>query len=1081
MDVVRRAWSAIPWRRFAQELLGRSVERILVGVLLGITAAAGLQQYQSQWGTSGPMARGAIASLILGWLAGTLVQRYSRTTWPLWLAISATISLVLPSWFDQTAVVIAWLPDSLAEHAGRIEFIGFSLAIVSLALPAVCWSACFFAILSDQSSHDSQKSSSNLIRFAAGCAAGVFANAFLFGPLLSEDITTIAAAVLGFGISYRAWSRRNTEPVPQPVVDHLAHAVLPCSFIDAAFIVAACVVCGGALSLSQRLINLLVPQTVYLQQSAWSVVLVGLAAGVIAGKRWPHSRWRIGWATLMAVAGLAITCGGFPWALSFRLWGASYLINATLHQLACVALLAVCFAPISFAAGLLIDARRPALLAAGIAGLLFGWRFLAESAAVIDEQQLVTLLGWAGIVVALVAFLSTQVWLTKRREAGLAAGGVAVTAFAVLFLSAGDVQRSAKILFSTSSFLASRAGWKMEYLPHLDDSRPIAGSPSRAGAMTLWKSRGIDLMVREAGVPRSLIAARPDLSPQAAAEVLQVVFPLVVAEEKRNVLLLGSSGGIPLSTCLGFPVEHVTCVEPESARVAFIRGPIAAERGYDPFADDRVQRDSRPIELSAAMSDGRYDIILSCPPLSILSSAAPQFSQEFYQRVSRKLTPEGVFCQRFEAVDYGAVPLQIVVKSLQRAFRNLIAIEIGVGDYLFLATNSERGLVPRDLPERLEADHVCRILARCGWDWSTLLTLPAWDHAALQEFAAEGGRRGNTVANCQLAFTAPREMLRWGPKLDEVQRLLTKPKTSSEASLAEAAADSANPVAPSSRRSRYLDWLGDQAVSRDVLRRLSEVVAQTKIIQESPDKFWLDYRKVLREEIQQRPRTEIRQVAATEETERVLHREDERRKEYFTALGKASNLESRNLQAVYELEKYFQPYDPLLSLFARQETAELLAVYGHPDPAAELQLRLHVINFAPAGDRSLRNVMAAMELILARPECAADPQFRFDTLNGLIQSVRTRWEARSTSEIKSVRFVIQEVDRSIVTIEKSLTAMDQLRAETDISLADWELRKAVIERALLRPLRGCRADLLPRDEENRALAEAAKEKRKNKK
>jgi hypothetical protein len=126
-------------------------------------------------------------------------------------------------------------------------------------------------------------------------------------------------------------------------------------------------------------------------------------------------------------------------------------------------------------------------------------------------------------------------------------------------------------------------------------------------------------------------------------------------------------------------------------------------------------------------------------------------------------------------------------------------------------------------------------------------------------------------------------------------------------------------------------------------------------------------------------------------------------------------------------------------------------------------------------------VIAAMELILTHPECAADSQFRFDTLNGLMQTVRTRWEARSTSEIKSVRFVIQDVDRSIVAIEKSLTAMDQLRPETNISLADWETRKAVIERALLRPLRGCRADLLPRDEANRAMADAAREEMKKKK
>ena len=128
------------------------------------------------------------------------------------------------------------------------------------------------------------------------------------------------------------------------------------------------------------------------------------------------------------------------------------------------------------------------------------------------------------------------------------------------------------------------------------------------------------------------------------------------------------------------------------------------------------------------------------------------------------------------------------------------------------------------------------------------------------------------------------------------------------------------------------------------------------------------------------------------------------------------------------------------------------------------------------------NVIGAMELILKYPAAAPDPQVRFDTLNGLLQTVRTRWEARSTSQVKSVRFLIQDVDRSIVTIEKSLHAMDELRPQTAVAAADWDTRKIVIERVLLRPLRGCRAELLPREEANRATAEAARaEMKKNKK
>jgi hypothetical protein len=254
---------------------------------------------------------------------------------------------------------------------------------------------------------------------------------------------------------------------------------------------------------------------------------------------------------------------------------------------------------------------------------------------------------------------------------------------------------------------------------------------------------------------------------------------------------------------------------------------------------------------------------------------------------------------------------------------------------------------------------------------------------------------------------------------------------------------------------------------------LSEVVAQTRIILDGPDSFWLDYRKALRDELQQRPRTEIRQLSATDETERVLHPEDERRKEYFQALGEAGNLDRRSLEAVYALGAFFEPYDPLLSLFARQEVAELFAAHGHPDPATELALRLHVIHFTPRGDRSLRNVHAAAELLLRSPEAVSDAQGRFDTFNSLLQTLRSRWEVRSASQIKSVRLAIQDVDRSIVVIEKIVRAMDELAPSAGVAASDWQVRKEVIDRVLLRPLRGYRAELLAQNVANKAKTDAA--------
>ena len=63
-----------------------------------------------------------------------------------------------------------------------------------------------------------------------------------------------------------------------------------------------------------------------------------------------------------------------------------------------------------------------------------------------------------------------------------------------------DPGRPAKLLFSTQTFLAYRSGWKTGLLPYLDDSRLVAAKTGRHGPLTLWKARGTDLLLREAGI-----------------------------------------------------------------------------------------------------------------------------------------------------------------------------------------------------------------------------------------------------------------------------------------------------------------------------------------------------------------------------------------------------------------------------------------------------------------------------------------------------------------------------------------------------------------------------------------------------
>ena len=523
----------------------------------------------------------------------------------------------------------------------------------------------------------------------------------------------------------------------------------------------------------------------------------------------------------------------------------------------------------------------------------------------------------------------------------------------------------------------------------------------------------------------------------------------------------------------------MVCTEGDSSLINLVRGPIARETGFDPLVDDRVTLQNLSPEMALmARPTEPFDVILSCPPSSALTSGAANFTTEFYQRASRHLSQRGLFCQRFECVDYGPEPLRIVLKSMRNAFQQVIAIETAAGELLLMGANSDEVFIPGDLASRLELPHIPRILARSGLDWSTLLNQPAYDHEALGEICADSRVAANSAFNGLLGAMTPAEVMRWGNKQQETQQILTTTRLTKAPFWTQAVSGEPRQIDEEihlSRRSRLVEWLGDSQVSLELLRRLKEVTTQQKLVHENPDAHWWEYRKTLKAQLQERPRTIVQQVKAIDEKP-SLHPEDIRRRDYFVVLGNAVNRKKTpTREEIAAVEEYLEPYDPLLSYFARQEIADLLARCDK-DADRELAYRLHVIFFAPTRDASVRNVATALNALVKHPDAIPDPSTRFDALNGLVQTMRTRWETRQFISETSVKKVLEDVDQSLISVENGVTALDQLAVSAGIPETDWKNRKQVIERLLLRPLRSYRAEITARQARSQMQARAIFEK-----
>ena len=131
-----------------------------------------------------------------------------------------------------------------------------------------------------------------------------------------------------------------------------------------------------------------------------------------------------------------------------------------------------------------------------------------------------------------------------------------------------------------------------------------------------------------------------------------------------------------------------------------------------------------------------------------------------------------------------------------------------------------------------------------------------------------------------------------------------------------------------------------------------------------------------------------------------------------------------------------------------------------------------MIFFAPTRDASVRNVATALITMAKHPEAIPDESTRFDALNGLIQTMRTRWETRQFISETSARKVLEDVDQSLVAIEKGVESLDELAPLAGVSDKDWKNRKQVIERLLLRPLRSYRAEIKSRQQKSQMHAKA---------
>ena len=982
----------------------------LSGVLLGCSLASVLTQWIASSGTALPMSLWAACAILLG---GTLA-----TSLPVSRRGHATLEGGVTTGLGSLLVWVApWLWQACLAGVPQWGAASWFMAgILTLTLPLGCLLRAIVNWKSEQPATN-QAASWGLVAISAVCGM------LLCGWL---GLWWVGSVVAVCGLSHGLWRIWKDQSLPKSAV-----AFEAISTAQRAEWCSSLFVCGmGCLSTGSLLATLL-PVTTYF------LMLTG--AGLFCGIAWGLRGRQTGTALSACCAAGVLLCG---------LWAYTWLISPLITISAQVSwvigqhlfrglFLAVCLWPWGVWCGRLIRRSSPssAYIASGWVCFSVGSLATWWSLSVLPWTLMAALCASGTLLLACVDVVRSRAYVMNWRRRFLTATGLTACIIALVSGDRYQPEQAAKLLYSTNVFVHDRLGTPRWLLGQLDESRLISQQMTDQGLSTAWKLATSRVQLRVNGIPAGTLTLNPVICPQHSAEVLPVTLALALHQDPQNVALLGLGSSVSWQTALSSPLQHVTVIDPDARWRNWLQSLTAHSNIAALWKDERTTWIERDPCVWAGTSTTTYDVIVSDPPRAFLLSGLAHFTQEYYQRLQGRLGTEGIFCQRFQTIDFGPQALLDIQTTLKSVFEHVIAVEMGPGELALLATNSSAGLVRPGLVERLQASHVRDQLAELNWDWSVLLTLPAYSQ---EEFAAvQTPQPGQlvTAANGRWATQLPNELMRWAPKQQEFHTRFAQ------------------------HHGRLLNWLGEAAQSDELLQRLEEVQGQQRLMADYNERYW-GYRSQVKRQISRRPLSPLQRIKHERGSEGAgLPLEDKRRLLYFQQIGTA--LKSADPAEVRKLSHYETPFDPLISYFLHQEAAEIYRKLGRPDPQAELAHRLHSLYYSTVQDRSLQNLLATLRLVLETPEVVSTDVERWDTINSLMSLLQSRWEARSKAEPGVAHEVLRDVDASSVLVEKAILTLRELAPKVGVSVTEFEARKAVLEMQLVRPLRQYHTQLQP--------------------
>jgi spermidine synthase len=279
---------------------------------------------------------------------------------------------------------------------------------------------------------------------------------------------------------------------------------------------------------------------------------------------------------------------------------------------------------------------------------------------------------------------------------------------------------------------------------------------------------GALLDIRTNGLPEAgtTVLGAP---PAAIVEAWMSTLAVLARPDSRTALIIGFGGGNVVQA-MPPAVRDIDVIELEPQVMEANRA-IAAIRAQDPLTDARVNLIYNDARGALALSNKRYDILISQPSHPWTAGSSHLYTREFMAQAKRHLNDGGVFVQWMDAQFIDTALLRSLMATLLDVFRE-VRVYRPAGTTLLYMASDERIQPEHDLTQtRAALDSAPRHYARLGLNSpEDLIAALAMETADARIFAASGSPVTDDDNRLAMANVYERQL---GMSVSQVSALLS--------------------------------------------------------------------------------------------------------------------------------------------------------------------------------------------------------------------------------------------------------------------------------------------------------------------